>query len=315
MNQCLKTFPPETWEQFDHIAKDGGLLKAEICEKLCIDLDLSIESLMLQLLPLAAEYSVAPISSYLVGAIVLGCNKNSAGWSNLYFGANIEFDGQALTHSVHAEQAAIANAWLHGETTVSKLAVSAAPCGHCRQFLHEVVGNVKLPILIPADPKTNNFINNEGKVKSLDLATLLPDAFSPSDLGCNMLMMQASDPQINLKLENQTDDHLINLALETAQLSYAPYTHNYSGCVIQLSNGDIFAGRYAENVAYNPSLLAFSAAYSQLLLNGNNVSDIIIERIVLAEQATKTSQKQITQLLIADSCLNVELEYFSLRQY
>ena len=39
---------------------------------------------------------------------------------------------------IHAEQCLIANALLHGETGIQKLAISAAPCGHCRQFYSEL---------------------------------------------------------------------------------------------------------------------------------------------------------------------------------
>ena len=83
------------------------------------------ESLMIELLPLAANYSVAPISSYHVGAVIRGA-ENSDGSANLYFGANFEFEDQALGHSLHAEQSAISNAWLNGETSVTALAISSS---------------------------------------------------------------------------------------------------------------------------------------------------------------------------------------------
>ena len=311
MSDPLDIVPVDTREYFEHIIQDVGLLTADVCEKVCNELSLSIESLMLKLLPIVTQYSIAPISSYHVGAIVLGCKQNPQGWANLYFGANLEFSNQALAHTVHAEQAAIANAWLQGETGVAALAVSAAPCGHCRQFLVEVVGKAGLPILIPSMSITDDSLcNSTDTFKRLDLSKLLPEAFYPSDLGSTTLMMQALETN-NLILDSETDDDLINSALEAAQLSYAPYTDNYSGCAIQLSNNRVVIGRYAENVAYNPSLPAYSSAYSQLILNGFNISDATIKRIVLVEQPTKTNQKQITELLISTSAFNVELEYFT----
>ncbi len=45
---------------------------------------------------------------------------------------------------IHAEQCLIANALLHGERGLRKLAVSAAPCGHCRQFYSELCCAVRL---------------------------------------------------------------------------------------------------------------------------------------------------------------------------
>jgi hypothetical protein len=43
-----------------------------------------------------------------------------------------------LNQSVHAEQFLIANLISHGEQELIALAVTAAPCGHCRQFYSEL---------------------------------------------------------------------------------------------------------------------------------------------------------------------------------
>ena len=52
----------------------------------------------------------------------------------LYVGVNLEFARLPLYNSVHAEQFLLVNALHHGERAIQRLAVSAAPCGHCRQF-------------------------------------------------------------------------------------------------------------------------------------------------------------------------------------
>src|SRR4030081_3775653 len=93
---------------------------------------LSLEQLVLELLPWAEAYTSPPISNFRVGAIALG--RSGA----LYAGANLEFPGQSLSFTVHAEQAAVYNAWLHGETGVTLIASTAHPCGYCRQFLNEL---------------------------------------------------------------------------------------------------------------------------------------------------------------------------------
>lgn len=80
-----------------------------------------------------------------------------------------EFKHQAIAHCIHAEQSAVASAALAGEPGVTAMAVSAAPCGHCRQFLKELVDGDKLEIVIPDR-------------KPLPLSVLLPDAFGPVDL-------------------------------------------------------------------------------------------------------------------------------------
>lgn len=57
----------------------------------------------------------------------------------IYVGVNLEFPNLPLHHSVHAEQFLIANAVAHGERGLKRITVNAAPCGHCRQFIAELV--------------------------------------------------------------------------------------------------------------------------------------------------------------------------------
>jgi cytidine deaminase len=92
----------------------------------------TVEALMVDLLPFARAYSRPPISNYLVGAVARGTS------GNLYLGANIEIPGHSLGFSVHGEQSALSNAYMHSDQGVSAIAVTAAPCGHCRQFMKEL---------------------------------------------------------------------------------------------------------------------------------------------------------------------------------
>ncbi|MEC7288157.1 MAG: cytidine deaminase, partial [Verrucomicrobiota bacterium] len=92
------------------------------------------------LLELATCFSVAPISGFYVGAIAVGKS------GKLYLGANMEFQGVPLSASLHAEQSAILNAWMHEEHEVVTLHVSETPCGHCRQFMRELSNSSALKI-------------------------------------------------------------------------------------------------------------------------------------------------------------------------
>ncbi len=56
----------------------------------------------------------------------------------LYVGVNLEFARLPVNNSVHAEQFLVVNAVHHEERAITKMAVSAAPCGHCRQFYSEL---------------------------------------------------------------------------------------------------------------------------------------------------------------------------------
>lgn len=116
----------------------GGFIPSILVSKLLKDLNIDIESLMILLLPLAAEYARVPISNFKVGAVALGMphSSSSNGLGNLYLGANIEFTQQALSFSIHGEQSVINHAWIRGETGLKTLAVNYFPCGHCRQFLY-----------------------------------------------------------------------------------------------------------------------------------------------------------------------------------
>lgn len=62
----------------------------------------------------------------------------------LYVGVNLEFARLPLNNSVHAEQFLVVNALHHGEQAIEKMAVSAAPCGHCRQFYSELCCAVRI---------------------------------------------------------------------------------------------------------------------------------------------------------------------------
>src|SRR5687767_11312729 len=117
------------------------------------------------LLPKAAKLAKPPISNYFVGAV---CRGTTTG--NLYFGANVEFAGEALSFTVHAEQAAVTNAWINGETGVDLVVVTAAPCGYCRQFLNELSTAATLQVSI-------------GDEDTHPLSYFLPQAFGPRDLG------------------------------------------------------------------------------------------------------------------------------------
>ena len=51
-----------------------------------------------------------------------------------------------------------------------------------------------------------------------------------------------------------------------ASKSYAPYSGNFAGCVIETTEGKMYAGRYAENAAFNPSVSPLQAAFIQMTM-------------------------------------------------
>ncbi len=293
--------------------ENGGILNADKVEVICSELSINTEELMLLLLPVAKKFAKAPISSFDVGAIVKGKSKEQDGFSNLYLGANFEYKNLSLNFSIHAEQAAVSNAWLNSETGIESIATSAAPCGHCRQFLYELSGTNQLFVIMPGEHSKD--------INKVDIQTLLPSVFGPKQLGCEQLLMGENIDKKTFFLEPSVDDEFVLQTLEHANLSYAPYTKNYAACGIKLNNGLVFFGRYAENVAHNPSLSAFSSAVSQLAMSSLIMSqstksefanDLVgnIKRVVFVENSTLSSQKKYAELLLSNLNNKIKLECY-----
>ncbi|WP_431855171.1 cytidine deaminase [Azospirillum sp.] len=224
------------------------------------------------LLPLAARYARPPVSGFSVGAVAQGLS------GAVYLGANIEFPGQPLNASVHAEQSAVANAWMHGERGLSLLAVTAAPCGHCRQFLHELAHPPTL--LLP------------GREPS-PLSTFLPDAFGPHDLGIAGGLMDPADHRLTI----DSDDPLLRAALEAANASHAPYTRAYAGAALRTADGAVVTGRYAENAAFNPGLPPLQCAVALLVLSGRSLDEVTAAALV--EHPAPASHAEPARALLA----------------
>src|SRR6202008_4872975 len=123
----------------------------------------------------AAAYASVPISRYAVGAVALGL-PHAGGPGNLYLGANFEFASQILGFTVHAEQSATNNAWAQGEHGIGILAVNAAPCGICRQFLNELTTHETLKVIVRKN------VSSEDSYEAHTLPSLLPYAFGPGHL-------------------------------------------------------------------------------------------------------------------------------------
>ncbi len=221
---------------------------------------LSVEELVRELLPWAEAYTSPPISNFRVGAIALGSS------GALYAGANLEFPGESLSFTVHAEQAAVYNAWVHGEAGVTLIASTATPCGYCRQFLNELTTATELQVMLPGKPPA-------------PLAALLPAAFGPRDLGLSGGLMQPS--VISLKLSEASSDPVTTAALAAASAAYAPYSGTYAGVALRTADGTVHQGRYAENAAFNPSLSPLQGALIALALAGGSYASI--EEAVLVE--------------------------------
>lgn len=212
------------------------------------------DALLRALLPVAAAYARPAISGFFVGAVA------RAGSGAVYCGANMEFPGTSLWTSLHAEQAAIAQAWSAEETRIDAIAVSAAPCGLCRQFMMELGDPQGLALLVGEAPRTT-------------LADLLPAAFGPQALGHPGGML--STPTRRLELDLAEDDDLVAAALAAAQRSYAPYTATEAGIALELRSGAIVTGSYAESAAHNPGMAPLQMALARRVFEGREGDEIM----------------------------------------
>jgi len=290
---CLKAqlakFPASGQQMLAKIVLDPsfrGVITAQQVNGLASTIGESLGDLMLLLVPFAQCYASPPISEYPVGVVAQGVT------GNVYFGANMEWTGTALTFTVHGEQSATTNAWLNGEQGLTLMAISAAPCGYCRQFLYEITTALTLQVLV-------------GKPPSTLLVDLLPDAFGPKDIDPNApLLMSTENHQASL--DSPSSDPVVVAALAAANASHAPYSGGppgaagpgcFSGIALQTASDAVYVGRYAENAAFNPSMSPLESALTMWSLGGD--TDEEITRVVLVEVPSRATQVPVTNDLLA----------------
>jgi cytidine deaminase len=266
----------------------NGMVPAAVVNEFLASSGMTIDALMLALVPLAQTYARPPISDFYVGAVSQGAT------GNLYLGANYEFVGQALSFTVHGEQAATAQAISYGDTGLQRLAVSAAPCGYCRQFLYELDTASTLQILLPNTPATL-------------LTALLPDAFGPSDLGVTAALM--SPQSHGLVLAPGVNDPVAEAALAAANRSYAPYTSSFAGVALKTKDGNLFTGSVAENAAFNPSMSPLEAAVVNLVITGGQSYADIVDAVLVEAENSQANQLAATHAVLK-AITSVELRAY-----
>jgi cytidine deaminase len=279
LSTALSKFTEKSRQRLLRVLREpgfSGYIPSDEVKALCDGEGKSIDALMIELLPPARTYSRPPISNYRVGAVARGTS------GNLYFGANVEFPGHSLGFSVHGEQSALSNAYMHSDGGVSSIAVTAAPCGHCRQFMNELSPDGDIQVLVDGKPPVK-------------LSSLLPTAFGPKDLGVTNVAFPIRE--VDLILPKGASDELTLSALGAARKSYAPYTKAHSGVAIDTRPGRTYKGAYIENAAYNPSLPPLQTALVALVLAGESYSTI--SEVVLVEaKGAPISQKSAAEAVL-----------------
>lgn len=265
-----------------------SVLSASFVQSLCQKYDLSPPQLALKCLPLATCYALPMVSQFYVGAVAIGHS------GNFYFGANQEFLSDSIQQTIHAEQSALAHAWLANETGITDVIVNYTPCGHCRQFMNELNTAQQLKIHLPHQ-------------QNRTLSDYLPDAFGPKDLNITQALFSPLQSYSEASLQ-RVEDPLQQRATKAAYTCYSPYSSTLSGVALQCGK-QIIEGRYAENAAFNPSLPPLQNALNFRRLQG--LSHIPVSRVLLVEKTRQFSFRAMTESL-AKAYLHLTLEYVSL---
>lgn len=290
---------------------------------------LSLPDLLPTLVPIAQSLARVPISNYAVGAVGLGIT------GRIYLGANLEFPGLPLHHSVHAEQFLITNAAniSHLSTDqITHIAVSSVPCGHCRQFLQELRFASDIQILVTDNSTIKMNPSFVSSPSYASLSSLLPQPFGPRDLlhHTTPLLLEAQNNTIILerqqqKYENQPDATLacngrngrecddmlekevMSAAERAATKAHAPYSGCPAGFAMGDEEGRIFVGSYAESAAYNPSLGPVQGAMVSFVAGGGGLEYGRIVTAALVERKDGfVSQESTARILlekVAPNCL------------
>lgn len=244
-------------------ATDHFVISAERVLALAAQRGLDPQDLLPEFVREAQKLAIPPTSKFHVGAAALGAS------GAVYLGVNVELPGLPLNASIHAEQFAVVTAMRAGERALEAIATTAAPCGHCRQFMNELRGAAAMRVIIP-DPGDGATNARSKRHLVLPLCDLLPHSFGPLDLTHDEslpLMLEerhnglrfvpGSTPEAN---ENELDAAAAALALAEANVAYAPYSASPAGLALVDDDGVIHAGRSVESAAYNPTMSPLHAA-------------------------------------------------------
>ncbi|KAH6818299.1 cytidine deaminase 1 [Perilla frutescens var. frutescens] len=306
------------------------VMEASVAESIARSLNLpSVLHLLPHLVHSAQSLARPPISNFHVGAVGLGSD------GRVFVGVNLEFPGVPLHHSIHAEQFLLTNLAVHRCPSLRAVAVSAAPCGHCRQFYQELRHSASLQILITDE---DNCVQNHDRIGMLEnkapnfmpLLNFLPNPFGPHDLldQETPLLLEQHDNRLDLLHQDDsfTDINSVNLsngndssgrlsngncgnheisesllreaALEAANDAHAPYSGCPSGVALMDCEGNVYKGSYVESAAYNPSLGPVQAALVAYVARGGGDYERIVAAALVENKSAKVRQEDTAGLLL-----------------
>ncbi|KAG2718209.1 hypothetical protein I3843_03G203900 [Carya illinoinensis] len=285
------------------------VIPASEAESMAEGSNLSVVQFLPSLVNSAKRLARPPISHYHVGAVGLGSS------GRVFFGVNLEFPSLPLHHSVHAEQFLLTNLSINAEPRLHYLAVSSAPCGHCRQFLQEIRNAPNVNLLITSEPKS---VSDQFQ----PLSNFLSHRFGPDDLLAKDVPLLLEPHHNGLTFLSETQfpscngfgdgyEELRHAALEAANKSHAPYSRCPSGVALMDGEGKVYKGSYTESAAYNPSLGPVQAAIVAYVTGGDGGGyDKIVAAVLVEQEGAVVKQEDTARLLLKAISPKCELKVF-----
>lgn len=247
-------------------------------------LGIPFRRLMSLLLPVARAYAIA---DFQVGAITQGAS------GDLYFGANREIPKAPLAWTLHAEQSAVLGAFAAGEKGITRIAVTAPPCGQCRQFLYELTRSSTLNVYVE-------------RQNAVTLSKLFPKPFGPRALGKTPSFLAHED----WPFADETDA-FTNAAITALRRSYSPYLKSPSAVAFEIEDGTFLAAPYVENVAYNPSVAPMVAAIDRLRFS--NPPAAIRKALLVESMGSNLEQESSSREILRAIGSKVDLAVLKIR--
>lgn len=270
----------------------------------------SVLHLLPSLVPSAQRLARTPISNFHVGAVGIGGVSG-----RVFLGVNVEFLNLPLNYSIHAEQFLLTNLSLNAEPSLSHFAVSAAPCGHCRQFYQELRNASSLNVLVAdsdlptAFTPLSHFLPHRFGPENL-LSKHLPFLLEPHHNGLSFLTSSQPNGLTTTTAANNLDS-LRYAALDAANKSHAPYSGCPSGVALVDADGNIHKGSYAESAAYNPSIGPAQAALVAYIANGGGHGyENIVAAVLVEMESAIVKQEHAARLLFQTISPRCEFKVF-----
>ncbi|KAK3285735.1 hypothetical protein CYMTET_6669 [Cymbomonas tetramitiformis] len=249
----------------------------------------------------ATKLARPPISGYYVGAVGMGES------GRVYLGVNLEFSRLPMQMAVHAEQFMVANALRMKERAIVRLAVSAAPCGHCRQFMAELPRVDAMEIKVINQP-------------TMFLPELLPARFGPEDL-----LHDSSTPRLLEDRHNGLtltaaaaalclDEDLSAIgdaALDAANSAYTPYSECPSGLAVRTACGSVYQGGAVESCAYNPGMSPLQTTLVAALAEGGHRWEEMQTAVLVELPGAPVQHAEIVELVLKRIAPNARLVVLS----